>query len=246
MLVALACLGGVGVLLNASMAAVLSGWMLATIWRFRNKPGKALRFVATYLAVVAAVMLPWIMRNYHVFHSFVPLRSNLGLELWIGNNPVARPTFYENDQTRLFGLIHPLQNAREAQVISEVGEVEYSRRKMIDALQWIQENPGKFLSVTVRRIALFWFPPAIRPVQAALLYLVMLLSMSGLWRARKGHSDLFLLVGSLWGFFPLLYYLVQVEMRYRYPIYWSILLTSFYAVVDIARLFLGKRTCSRM
>src|SRR5947209_19203874 len=47
--------------------------------RWLQKPA-----VALSLAVLCCV--PWTIRNYVVFHRFVPLRSNLPLELYIGNN----------------------------------------------------------------------------------------------------------------------------------------------------------------
>ena len=42
------------------------------------------------LTLSTAVVAPWIFRNYVVLGGFVPTRSNLGLELYVGNHDGQR------------------------------------------------------------------------------------------------------------------------------------------------------------
>src|SRR5439155_17332555 len=68
---------GVGALMGALMlirpagvylfAGIAAAWWVASGWR------RGLGFAAVSLAVAALVVAPWTYRNYHVFHSFVPI-----------------------------------------------------------------------------------------------------------------------------------------------------------------------------
>ncbi len=44
---------------------------------------------AAFAAVVALAVAPWAARNRRVFDGFVPISTNGGVNLWIGNNPKA-------------------------------------------------------------------------------------------------------------------------------------------------------------
>lgn len=233
-IVAYGVLGGAGVMLNASITSAVIAWMSATILLFRKTAGKALLYALVYLAGISLAMVPWIVRNYLFFGAFVPLRSNFGLELWISNNPLASPTFHDNDESRIFEKLHPLQNKDEAYLMYQLGEVEYSKRKLDLAFQWILGNPGRFLRLTLQRLFFFWFPPPYRQVQAIILWALSILAIYGLWRSRHDQPHLFRLIVYLWTLYPIVFYFVQIDMRYRYPMYWSILLMAAYGVLGIA------------
>jgi hypothetical protein len=233
---------GFGLLLNAATAAVLASWVAASVVVSRRKLA-ALRYLWIPVAVSLAIASPWLWRNYRVFGRIVPLRSNLGMELWVSNNPYARPTHYGNDEAGVYRRLHPLSNFLEREQMRAMGEVAYCQSRLRLALQWIRENPGRFAALTAQRIVLFWFTPALRPLQPVILWAITVLAWVGLWRSRTRHPLVFALVGSLWIGYPLLYYFVQVDMRYRYPIYWSFLLMAAYAVVSTSA---GARLCARM
>src|SRR5208282_6778138 len=44
------------------------------------------------LAGLLLTLAPWTVRNYVTFERFIPLRDNLGLELWLGNRPGMQGT----------------------------------------------------------------------------------------------------------------------------------------------------------
>ena len=72
-------------LTNPSLGSVLPfllGWAA-----YRTaKRGAGWRAPALAAAVVVLCCAPWTIRNYRAFHRFIPLRSNLGVELYVGNN----------------------------------------------------------------------------------------------------------------------------------------------------------------
>jgi 4-amino-4-deoxy-L-arabinose transferase-like glycosyltransferase len=66
-----------------SFAPLLALWMCSRRYRQRQ-PWFAPGLAATLAFLV--VVSPWFIRNYQTFHTFIPFRDNLGLELYVGNN----------------------------------------------------------------------------------------------------------------------------------------------------------------
>src|SRR5262249_1099907 len=77
-------LWGLALMTNPSIAAALPVLLLWSAWRAKEKTNWRGPFLALGLAL--ACCIPWTVRNYIVFHRFIPLRSGFGFELYIGNN----------------------------------------------------------------------------------------------------------------------------------------------------------------
>ena len=61
------------------------------IWRQRFRRSlPSLGGVALSSLVFFAVLSPWVIRNYEVFHRFVFLRDDFGLQLRLGQRPICR------------------------------------------------------------------------------------------------------------------------------------------------------------
>ena len=73
------------------------------------------------------------MRNYVVFGKFVLLRSNFGLELYLGNNEQA----LDSSSWRL----HPSDNDVEKEKFRHLGEIAYMAEKQREALHFIVTHP---------------------------------------------------------------------------------------------------------
>lgn len=181
------------------------------------------KYVLSLSVLVMLVSLPWVIRNYIVFGALIPLRDNFGLELWLANRPGAGPWINDNLP------VHPLNNMAEAEQVRDQGELAYNREKLDRAMAWIRANPADFARLTLLRFRYFWFPPHGLAVHLILWPLVVLawLGLVRLWRDDPASALAFT---TLWVSFPLIYYLVQGDLRYRYPIDWSILLVAMYAV----------------
>ena len=82
-------LWGIAALTNTSLLAFLPAAGLWAWWK-RAKRGKS-SFVGVALAAILffACLAPWLLRNEHVLHQPVFLRSNFGAELRLGNGPGA-------------------------------------------------------------------------------------------------------------------------------------------------------------
>ena len=103
-------------------------------------------------SAAACVIAPWTYRNYRAFHAFVPLRSNFGLELCLGNSPRADGTTFATNKTD-----HPHVNPIQLQLYKEMGEIRYMELQQDEAMQWIKASPRRFAILTGRRVLMFWF-----------------------------------------------------------------------------------------
>jgi hypothetical protein len=94
------------------------------------------------------VCIPWTVRNYAVFSAIVPMRSTLGLQLWVGNNPQATVIW--------LGEQHPIHDTAEREAYVQSGEIAYMRQKEHDALQFILTHPGREAALIWGRFVSFW------------------------------------------------------------------------------------------
>ena len=94
--------------------------------------------------MMAMVLVPWAVRNSHVFGETVLISTNGGATLLTGNNPSADGSYMEND---------PLVAQRNFSVRDQV---EADRRARTLALNWIKENPGRFVQLMPRKIWHLW------------------------------------------------------------------------------------------
>jgi hypothetical protein len=212
---------GTLLLLSPVLLTILGAW---AVWR---RPS---RFIFAWFAAGAMLACgPWTLRNYQQFGSLFFVRSSLGLELYVSNNAVARAA--TDDNLASHAMSHPNVNPAEAAVLASMSEPSYQRAKLMAAIQWITTHPGRFAQLTLRRFFWFWFPPLDHDtLHSAAIWIVTLLSVPGLLLMRKHGAPalpFFLAASAL---FPLVYYLVQWEHRYRYPVLWVSLLSAGYAL----------------
>lgn len=218
---------GVALLISPNLLTLGLAWFAIAAYAYRRR---MIRFTIAFALAAFAIMLPWAVRNALVLGSPIFLRSNFGLELQIANNDLAGATYAANTQS--FRRYHPFVNTQESEMVRSLGEVPYMRHKMEQATQWIRNHPRRFASLTGSRISQFWLPKTYRLIQTAVLCALTLAAVAGLGLAWKRHRPSFWILGSVWLAYPLVYYLVQLDNPYRYPMYWSVLLLAAYAGVE--------------
>lgn len=99
--------------------------------------------VTIYL-IMAAVLIPWAVRNTQVFGELVLISTNGGATLLTGNNPSADGSYVESD---------PLVAQRN---FSVQAQVESDRRAKELALEWITENPLRFIELIPLKVWHLW------------------------------------------------------------------------------------------
>jgi hypothetical protein len=124
--------------------------------RARKQNRKLLTRVALTLAIAALCCVPWTIRNYRVFHTLVPLRSVLGLQLWLGNNEQTEDIFRGN--------LHPIYNEPERRHYIDVGEIAYMREKRELAISYMFSHPAREAHLTWLRFVSTWAGGALHPI----------------------------------------------------------------------------------
>ncbi len=189
------------------------------------------------------VLAPWLIRNFVVFHHFIFVRDNLGLELAVSNNYCAPFSFTANELSGCFEINHPNKGLDQAEAVRLLGEYAYNQMRLHEAVEWIRANPGRFAELTRLRSIAFWFPsPTGHPLGDSRLpsgvlavWFMTLLSIPGfalMW--KKSYSAAGIL--ALWLLlFPPIYYIIQFDLRYRFPILWVTLLLAGFLISEFVK-----------
>jgi hypothetical protein len=86
------------------------------------------------------VLAPWMLRNFMQFHAFVPVSTNSGFNLVLGNSPLTQP-----DRTPNFALLCP-------EASNAVGEVEFDHTLTKCATTWMRQNPAQAARLYVGKV----------------------------------------------------------------------------------------------
>jgi hypothetical protein len=125
---------------------------VALVVPFLKHRGHHSTIVFNMIASAATALLlvsPWLVRNALVFERFIPMRSNFGVELLQGNNPVGSVRQSVNS-------VHPWTHKEELKQYRELGEVEYTRRALKRAVQYIRQHPRVTAIRVAQRVYVTW------------------------------------------------------------------------------------------
>jgi 4-amino-4-deoxy-L-arabinose transferase-like glycosyltransferase len=132
-------LAGLAALIRANgMLLVLP--LLVSIWLSRGTAaGKWGRRCMLLTAGVLLVLLPWGVRNSMLFHTIIPVSSNFGVNLAIGNNP--------SRSTTLNPYMDTAWTSSRWDSVGGRGWNESQRDSFFAAAGWtyIREHPGRFV-----------------------------------------------------------------------------------------------------
>jgi 4-amino-4-deoxy-L-arabinose transferase-like glycosyltransferase len=215
-------LWGVAALTNPALSVLLP-FFAAWLWFQRAKrvmPSGVFLARAAFFFVLA--LLPWTIRNYFEIGGLFFVKSNFGVEFWLGNNPEVKDTFTPQ--------LHPMRNYREYTLLALNSEPVYSRLKQREALAFIEAHPRTFLRFCYNRVVDTWtgkydslLDTYMQPIGARRIYvwynaIFSVLALAGLlvalWtRARESLPLAFCLL-----LFPIPYYITHSSLRYRHPI----------------------------
>jgi 4-amino-4-deoxy-L-arabinose transferase-like glycosyltransferase len=214
-------LAGFTGLAEPSVLALVPFLMLLALWRLlRDSKRWFLPGMVASLALMAA-LTPWMIRNALVFHRFIPMRDNMGLELWEGNN--GYDLRWTSDD------VHPLHDARELAEYDRLGELAYMDMKNQQAHAYIHEHQGWYAGMCLRRAVYLWtsywsFDPeylALEPMDpynipfATALTLLSIVGIVLAWRRRLYEAIRFAIVLFL---FPAMYYFSHPEPYHMRPL----------------------------
>lgn len=233
-------LWGIAALVNPAVLAVAPICWYWVVSPLGSKRRALLQLAATAIAFFV-VCAPWLARNYLVFHHPVFIRSNFGVEFRVGNVPGSDGTWNSGNE--------PGFNATEWAKFKRLGETKYSALCLHEALQSIEEQPGRFVMVSLLRFRYFWFGPpvgsrklpALAFVKHIPLALASLLAFAGVWWTirmgiRAGWIFFWLLL-----LYPLICYITFFEQRFRDLIEPELLLLAVFFIYSLAEALRRRR-----
>jgi 4-amino-4-deoxy-L-arabinose transferase-like glycosyltransferase len=208
-------------LLALSNSTLLLFLPICGIWVLLGAEGKAtaLRNAILGLLICSACIGIWTLRNWEAFHAFVPMRSNLGAEMWAWNKPGS-------NGIALGAPIEPFARDPRYIAYAAAGELRYSTDQGILAKSYIKTHPREFALLSLKRLYFYWvsvphpidkkpWTEGFRVVSFCFLSLAGLMGLALSMKNRVSGANLF-----AWAFLllPLTYYFVNVQARYRHPL----------------------------
>jgi hypothetical protein len=218
-------LWGVIALTNPALLSVMPFAVAHGAARNRRAGRKWGAEMALAMTLFAAMLAPWLVRNYVVFGHPVFLRGNYWFEFSVGN-------FHYSNGMGFLGK-HPEGNPVELDKYARLGEEEYFRQAKARALQFVREYPGEFANLTVHRAWWFWdgTPVNYAPGEWWQPWELWPLSIGGwlglLFVLTRQARGWLLYAGCLIAY-PLPYYITFSAPKYRHAIEPELLLLSLY------------------
>ena len=214
-------LWAVGGLINPSILSLFPfflGWLL---WTQRKESTLWVRHAAAVLLLFTIGLVPWTVRNYRVFGKIIVLRSNFGLELWLGNNPDVFDMLSQ--------MSHPNDNPEEGEKYRRMGEIAYMAEKQHEAIAFMRTHPVQTINRTFHRFVDIWLSQTDSLVdvwlsasllgKAILIFncTLSLMGLLGVLYARRSRLPEAAPFGMVLLIFPIVFYLTHSSPRYRFP-----------------------------
>jgi 4-amino-4-deoxy-L-arabinose transferase-like glycosyltransferase len=213
---------GVAALTNPSMFVlfpIFAVWFW--LWRRKSRLSTAKPLIVATLGCIL-VLLPWTVRNWYRLGGFTFVKSNFGMELWLGNNPNVVHIWTP--------WLNPQGNEAEFDRLVSSGELNYNRSKEVEALSFIRSHPTRFAWLSLERILDNWtayydarYDNYIRPAGISYIYIFestvfSLATLTGLITCLARDFLKWLPPAGAVLIFPIPYYLTHTSQRYRHPI----------------------------
>jgi hypothetical protein len=201
------------------------------LWLVFTAKNKMIAMQGAVLAGVLCVgcLLPWGLRNWRVFHAFIPIRGNLGAELYAGNGPGA--------EGFPWGTTLPLaEQAPELIRYREMGEVKYVKTQGDRAKAYMREHRTHFVQISLKRFFFYWegVPhaeeghPALEYIRELNFCFFSITGLLGAWLSIRRRIPAAPILACTFLFLPLSYYLVTPGARFRHPLEPLITILSVY------------------
>jgi 4-amino-4-deoxy-L-arabinose transferase-like glycosyltransferase len=140
---------GVAGLLRQTVLLFVPFLLLWLFWELK-KSGVHWWYFAVPIVIIVLLIAPWTIRNYVVYHQFLPLNSNAGYALYASNHPHLG-THWSNDN-----IVVPVPDELAGQ-----NEAELNRALTRKGLEFILADPGRYMRLTLdKTLEYFKFWPS--------------------------------------------------------------------------------------
>lgn len=216
-----------------------------------------------YMCAAVLVITPWTIRNYRVFHTFIPIATQTGNALWGGTGPAdgkcmpawsfrvasvgAKPpqgvrAIIVNPDTYM--KITELQDR-----LSVMKEPALDRTLILEATKEIKQQPGRYAFLAVKKLFRLWFslwddgrPTVWNYVMAVLNAALLGLAYCGYRRAKTDYRVKLVSV-YMCAYVTIACVLTCCQARYSYPVMPLVMLL---AASHVGRAFDGGSSRGRL
>jgi hypothetical protein len=228
---------GLAILSRGTIAPFIAIWALRFLWGQRRAPSRAA--LCALALVVGGVLAagPVIIRGHLLYGSFVPLRTDVGVNLWYGNHVGASGTSYT-----LSLPPRPVTSQMSPELVSHIAgksEVDQNRAFLGAVFDFVRQNPLEAVRLFVLKLYYFWwfsphagllYPRTWTSVYSLYYPLIMLLGLVGIVRGlaspeppARRVAGLFVVLAVSMSITQALFY---VEGRHRWQIELLLLMFS--------------------
>lgn len=181
--------------------------------------GKTLGNVALASVVFLAILGAWEARNFNAFHKFIPIRGNMGAEMFAGSGPGSNGF--------AFMATLPLEERNPETIrYRTLGEVEYTRQQGEKWHAYMQTHHAHYIAISLKRFYFFWAGvphptdrhPAAEVVRELDYCFFSITGLLGLLLSLKNRVAASGLIAWSFVLLPLTYYFVTVAARFRHPL----------------------------
>jgi hypothetical protein len=234
-------LAGVSALVNPALTTLFPLLFIWTAWRLR-RTHRSYRQAVAALVIMIVVISPWLIRNRVVLGKWVFLRDNAGFEFSLGN--------FAGSPGVPFAGAHPAVNPRIFGQYRDWGELTFIQRKHDDAMRWVHAHPGDFVMLSLKRVKDFWdgselnYEPATDPWRPWMVTLESAPALLGLFLAIRRRIWNILPILLIVLVYPLPYYIVYTNPRYRHAIEPFLVILIGYFLVALSELISARRVAA--
>jgi hypothetical protein len=210
--------------------------------RFHGSTLKGL--IATTLVIVVLIV-PWTIRNYQAFGTFVPLNTNAGFAFFWGNHPIHGTSFIP-----LLPTAGPSYGDLIPPELRSLNEAELDRALLKKGIGFIIEDPRRFVLLSLSRTVeyfRFWPSPESGTVsnisRVGSFGILLPFILYGLWLstyevrrpAYQGQPVEIILLYLFIIVYTAIHLLTWTLIRYRLPVDAVLIIFAGYGLEDIAK-----------
>ncbi|MBD3307169.1 hypothetical protein GF339_12130 [candidate division KSB3 bacterium] len=149
---------GLALLNKAANIVLLPSILLWAVFQLSGGWTTRLLRVVIILFAATLVILPWTLRNHLSTGAFIPVNSNGGWTLYLGNNAHTAKNLTALEQGTTHGWVPPSEVYEPFQDLSFGDTQRYETRAIKLALTFIWNHPAMALQFAFRKLKIFWSP----------------------------------------------------------------------------------------
>jgi hypothetical protein len=191
------------------------------------------------------LILPWTIRNYQAFHTFVPLNTNVGFAFFWGNHPIYGTHYVSLLPSGAQGYYELIPEK-----LRSLNEAELDRALLKQGIGFIIDDPGRFILLSVSRSREFFkFWPSSESgiisniARVGSFGLALPFMLYGLWLSIKlvrnpEHPDqrpAIVLLYLFMSIYTLIHLLSWALIRYRLPVDAALLIFAAFGFEELVK-----------